>query len=118
MWLAICNKLYKRLKMSEKDSDLTYGILDMADENESNGDASATWIELVDRGGLFHVSNEVYALFISIEMVVRKQLQVEKVMEFEAGLKEKVTKDVLKNEDVLLQWELGLSWRRREVKLC
>ena len=45
------------------------------------------------------------ALFISIEMVVRKQLQVEKVIEFEAGLNEKVTKDVLRNEDVLLQWE-------------
>ena len=56
MWPAIiiiCNKLYKRLKKSEKDSDLTYGILDMADEN--NDDTSATWIELVDRGGLFHM---------------------------------------------------------------
>ena len=44
--------------------------------DDKYGNASATWTKLVDRGGLFYVTDEVYGLFISIEIVVRRQLQV------------------------------------------
>ena len=36
------------------------------------------------------MTDEVYGLFISIEIVARRQLQVGKVMEFEAGVKERM----------------------------
>ena len=68
------------------------------------------WTKLVNRGGLFEVTDEAYSLFANIEMVVRKQLQVGKVMEFKAGVKDKVIKDVLKSDSVM--W---LVWSRRTM---
>ena len=113
----ICNKLYKRLMKSKTDHDLTYGIVDMVDEDKC-GDASATWTKLVDRGGLFYVTDEVYGLFISIEIVARRQLQVGKVMEFEAGVKEKIIKDVMKSDSVMMQWELvGVELERERGEI-
>ena len=32
------------------------------------------WIQLVDRGGLFHISDEVYSFFYEVECLVRKFL--------------------------------------------
>lgn len=102
----VCNKLFKKLKKSVQNYDLTYGIQDMVEEDDCDIDGSETWLNLVDRGGLCRVSDVTYAAFISMETVVREQLRVDKATELEAGMKEKMVSNVMKSEDVRLQWGL------------
>ena len=52
----VYSKLYKKLKKSTQSNkeDLCQGIVDMIEEEQQEeSDASATWINIIDRGGLF-----------------------------------------------------------------
>ena len=43
-------------------------------ESSGNQHQSKTWISLADRGGLYHVSNTVFNLFVVIEMKTNEEL--------------------------------------------
>ena len=63
---------------------------------------SKRWLSLIDRGGLFHVNNQVYVFFHSIEFEVRrhlKQLPLEK-----GSTKKYVMDEILNDVDVQYHW--------------
>ena len=62
------------------------------------------WMELVDRGGLFKVSDEVYKLMEGIEMVVREDMDTGKYVQ-DTDLNESIWRMILKSEYVLNIWE-------------
>ncbi len=81
-------KKYKRSTKKvalQKKNDLFVQVLSKMKASHQPGDMDSladytrTWSNLVDRGGLFHISNEVARLFESIEMVVRRHLEVSHV---------------------------------------
>ena len=49
-----------------------------------NEDLSCEWVDAVDRGGLIHISDNLYLVFVSIELEVRF-FRVEKVKELNIG---------------------------------
>ena len=80
-----------------------------------SGDDSQTeaWTNIVDRGGLWHVSDMTYELFHAIETEVRQHLTVsetKRVMD-----KQGLLQAVLNNADVLFQWCLLSSDHQDEV---
>ncbi len=43
-------------------------------DNQNVEEFSSKWTNLVDCGGLFHVTNVVYNLFVSIDKIVNEKL--------------------------------------------
>lgn len=63
--------------------------------------SSEEWTDLVDRGGLIHISDTIFSFFAAMEMVVKSHYQAENPLLLK-GLKESITTGVLENGDVLL----------------
>ena len=61
---------------------------------------SQEWILIIDRGGLCHVNDLTYDLFIAIEESLRQELTVSKAREMDKGNRDKIVDIVLKSEDV------------------
>ena len=68
----------------------------------------------MDRGGLIHVSDSVFNLFVEIEVVLRSQLRASSAAA-SLGLKEKAIAAILTNHSVLEQWsEFSTNWGKEE----
>ena len=68
----------------------------------------------MDRGGLIHVSDSVFNLFVEIEVVLRSQLRASSAAA-SLGLKEKAIAAILTNHSVLEQWsEFSMNWGKEE----
>jgi len=69
----------------------------------------------VDRGGLKHVNNATYHVFLAMELEIRRHLSVESAQKINAGFKTKVTESILSNEDVQFHWTVvGADWEEKE----
>jgi hypothetical protein len=101
----VCSKVYKKLKKSS-ESDLALGIVDMVDDEDELDwkDESKLWVDSIDRGGLFKVNDCTYAFFLTLEGVVKRYFQLKKARELEAGTKDLIIDEAIKDEEVKLQW--------------
>ena len=65
------------------------------------------WSELVDRGGLFHIKDEVYLLMVKIEYVFRWHFNKESISRYAIGrnLRDVVCLEVLCSQPILSCWE-------------
>ena len=77
------------------------------------------WLEQVNRGRLFHVSDETYILFRHIEFKVRELLPhtlLASAMPFSTALtKDALVCEVLHDEDVQFHWSiLSVEYRGRQ----
>ena len=77
---------------------------------ESDGEhASEDWLNAIDRGGLKHVSDIVYMLFVAMELTLRKHLNRTNA----SALPELTgfTPTIASNDDVLFYWSmLSVNW--------
>lgn len=62
------------------------------------------WCNMIDRGGLWHVSDETYELFLEIETVVRRYYRPELASCF--AEQKVVEQAILENDRVLFYWSL------------
>ena len=74
-------------------------ILVSNDEMDEN-DLSTSWTMIVDRGGLLHISDDLYRLFVAMELEIRRHLRVEKTSELFSSIEGKLVTFLLTNEDV------------------
>ena len=58
-------QVFSQMKASHQPGDV-----------DSLADYTRSWSDLIDRGGLYHIGDEVARLFEAIEMVVRRHLEV------------------------------------------
>ena len=65
---------------------------------------STLWLELIDRGGLYHINDDVFQMMVSIEMVVRRHLDVT-TFDPNADTIAVICEDVLTSESIMEQWE-------------
>ena len=81
-------------------------MIDTEHDDEGYTSAKSTsWIRVVDHGGLVHVHGKVHTLFTNIERVVQRHLRLPKnTSKLEPNLKEIITTDIVKDENVLLSW--------------
>lgn len=73
-------------------------------EPESPLEYSTLWMELIDRGRLFHISDDVYRLFEEIEKITRKHLNT-LTTHTDTLLANAVCDDLLHQNHVLDLWE-------------
>ena len=112
----ICRKVRKNLESSKntRKDDMIFCLFDMSGDDGSSdsddgGGGSEKWTNLIDRGGLWHVSNETYTLFCVMEEELCQHLTTDTVHKQQSGSKQKIIDIVLKNEDVLFQWSILTS---------
>ena len=80
---------------------------ELCDEDEFN-----EWVKAIDRGGLIHISDELYGMFVSMEMELRKHLKLGN----NVNIKDTAITEILKNEDVLFNWCLvSINWDEAEL---
>ena len=73
------------------------------------------WTDAIDRGGLIHISDDLFQFFCSVEQVLRSHLHVKCASETE-GIREKVIKEVLESEEVIYSWSLvSTNWEAEEA---
>ena len=66
--------------------------------------ASHHWIANIDRGGLCHVKDVTYMVFVTMEENLRHHLKVSNVTEMNSDFREKVVTELVKNDDVSFYW--------------
>ena len=69
------------------------------------------WIHVIDRGGLFHINDEVYVFFHEIERLVRKFLKL--VAQDVEQSKQEIMDEVTSDTNVQFYWSMICwPWRR------
>jgi hypothetical protein len=103
-------KLHKKYEIIEGDKSAMF--VDCLDNMRNEAGASASfleytseWIDKVNRGGLFVVSDEAYCLFVKIETVMRIPL-AESLTTNSDSSKSSIISKVCSNEDVLFYWSI------------
>ena len=109
-------KLLKKAKKNTKNPDsrkkrhLFINVLEKMKAEQQPGlpctlsDYSSQWSELIDRGRLYHVNEDVYNLIESIEMIVRQELQTTNYAA-EENLYSLISELVLSDQAILRCWE-------------
>ena len=81
--------------------------VDQPGEPESALDYTRLWSDLIGRGGLYHINDEVYQLMESIELLTRRHLNVESVQVLTPGTNicKLIMEDVIRSGPILSRWE-------------
>ncbi len=77
---------------------------DQPGDPDSPLEYSTLWLELVDRGGLYHINDDVFLLMESIEMVVRRYLNIPTFVPG-TDLTKTVREEILLNHNIVVLWE-------------
>lgn len=64
------------------------------------------WVNLLDRGGLWHISDTTNSLFYAMEDEVCKYFTPKAASKLKEGTKDALMKAVLSNEEVLFLWSM------------
>ena len=108
VFCALRKKILKSAyPQKEQLSDIVEVLLQNDDQDDSaEHDTSCEWMEIVDRGGLIHISDELFRVFIAIELeiCIRRHFRVENSQKITASYEGKVAARILTNEDVLFHW--------------
>ena len=72
------------------------------DDEVEEQDASSSWMAILDRGGLVHICNDLYRVFVAMELNIRGYLRIENASEM--VLEGRIVSSLLANEDVLFYW--------------
>ena len=104
----VCRKVRQKITESSlphKEDMLLLTIALCGDEaDEDRG--TETWMNEIDRGGLWHISDDTYSVFLILEYQIRCHLQVTALKKLDETTKITIIDATLANEDLLFQWAL------------
>ena len=100
----VCRKVRDKLESSSiiHKNDLILTLYEFKGNGIGAHHASEDWIDTLDRGGLWHATDNVFYFFCCIEEVIRRHFRLS-ASQYE-GLKVKILDDIKCDEDVLFQW--------------
>lgn len=114
----------KKLRKSTQPirAELTLCIMDLVDDTDDVEDQSQDWIKANDRGGLTHVNDMAYVgglthvndtayqVFLTMELIVRRQLRGGQFID-----RPKLQKEACEDDDVLFYWSMvSGDWDKEE----
>ena len=90
------------LRQHKSNTSICHIIEAMIDSNAIG--PSQDWVKTIDRGGLVHISDQAFRLFVAIESSVRRYLTVKNATNMDSAFREYLTKCILDDPDVLFHW--------------
>ncbi len=108
----ICRSLRKNIESSSHPlmEELVLCLMDLIDDDEEDtASSSSDWLNTIDRGGLWHVSENTYMTFVAMEEELCRHLNKTSALNITVGLKKEVIQHihVAVNEDVLFYWSMN-----------
>lgn len=106
----ICRSMKRKLAVANHPlkEELILAIDSMCKDDGSSEDSEPTtsqhWIASIDRGGLCHVKDVTYMVFLAMEENLRHHLKVSNVREMNSDFRDKVVMELVKNDDVNFYW--------------
>ncbi len=83
--------------------------------SETRAHFSEVWTDLVDRGGLIHISDTIFSFFAAMEVVVKSHYSADNPLLMKE-LKERIITDVLQDDDVLFHWSIvAANWLEEDA---
>ena len=104
----VCRKVRQKItesSMPHKEDILLLTIHLCGDEADEDL-GTETWTNEIDRGGLWHISDDTYSVFLILEYQIRCHLQVTALKKLDETTKITIIDATLANEDLLFQWAL------------
>ena len=100
----IIRKVKDKLEASSSLSknDMLMCLVDMGGDEMDDG-GTEDWVNAIDRGGLWHVNDQTYNVFVAIEEVVRTYLHPAAATKVNDS-KKIIIDSILGDEDVQFQW--------------
>jgi hypothetical protein len=105
----VCRNLRKKLTRTSHPlkQELVLGIMDLLEcQGDDDGDESSeAWLNSIDRGGLWYVSDETFMVFRSMEEVVRQHLRKTSVHILASSVqRQALLSKIASDEDVRFHW--------------
>ena len=108
----------KKIKHSSllMKKDILVCILDLLEDDDEPYDESSDWVKLRDRGGLNHVSNNMFMLLYNMELEVKAYIASNTKQPADRfNLKDVLSKKLQSNVDIEYYWELvSENWGEKE----
>lgn len=105
----VCKQVSKKLKssadVSKQNLFLCMEMLQRDSECETNEDSSL-WMDTIDRGGLWHIKDDVYPVFYAMEEEVRRFIHNPSHKQSALDVKQ-LSNAILSSEDVLFFWSIA-----------
>lgn len=103
----VCRKVNTKLAASKHPNkdDMILSIHELSGDEE-NERGTEDWTNILDRGGLWHISDTAYSLFYAIEDEVRCHLLPSLAPTMNEGTKAAIVSAVMRSEDVSFEWSL------------
>ncbi len=102
----VCHSVRKKIinKKHPLKGTLIIAIGDMGEDSDRSTSSTSNWMNMVDRGGLFHISDVTYKFFHCMEMLVRKVFHRNNVRNFNTETKDRLIISILHDEEVTSHW--------------
>ena len=81
---------------------------------------SSQWVQLIDRGGLVHVTEEYHQLFVSFELFTLHHMRTNNLEMLGGGSRQHLINLIMLEDDVLFNWTMtgGGEEEVLKVGLC
>ena len=104
----VCRKVRTKLEatsLPEKE-ELILCIMSFAGDEEDETEETEVWLNSIDRGGLWHVNDTMYAFFVIVEEITRRFFTMRHIGELQSqnNRKQKMLEYLMHHGDVLFQW--------------
>ena len=114
----VCRIVKKKIPATKTDHRLSLDVL-LSDGDEDDDVAAAChsrdWTTMVDRGGLLHVSDDGFDVFVAMEEVIRGYYHVNKASDLNDGKKDEIVKNVIKDDGVMCSWSIVAADMNKKV---
>ena len=88
--------------------------MELAGDKLDEDEGTEEWINRIDRGGLWHVNNDLYSLFVSMEHEAEQAFKLTSTIPKE-NIKKKLKQQIYENGDVQFKWSLLSSEKESHV---
>ena len=102
----ICYKLQKQLEASKnpRKSELLSLITNLVDNEETDENTAEDWVNIIDRGGLCHISEHAYMLFAAMEEELQFNIKNTPDEKMTDGFKTQLLAKINSNKCVKSYW--------------
>ena len=98
----VLRKVRNQLEASShpKKDEMVLLVMECAGDEFDENCGTETWTNMVDRGGLWHINDQTYSLFVIMEEELRQHYTLGK----SGNTKDSAIKAILQSNDLLFEW--------------